>query len=131
MSKRNPRRRAGRDALWRRVKSLGRPCWICGLPIDPSVPAGHPLSFELDELVPVSKGGSPTDMRNTAGSHRVCNQWRSNRSVASVNEIRAEVIRRFGRWSTPQQFAEMARSVAKGGRSALTPIRHPKKRSGI
>lgn len=50
-----------RRALVRRVRAMGLPCWICGMPIDAALPAGHPLSFELDELVPVSKGGSPTD----------------------------------------------------------------------
>ena len=130
-SPRNPRRRAGRDALWRRVKSLGRPCWICGMPIDPSLPAGHPLCFELDELVPVSKGGSPVDMRNVAGAHRLCNQWRSNKSISTVNAIRSEVLKRFGRWSTPGQFVESAKAIVKGGRASRTPIRHPKKHSSL
>lgn len=132
MGKANPRRRAGRDALWRRVKSLGRPCWICGLPIDPALPAGHPLAFELDELVPVSKGGSPVDMRNVAGSHRCCNQWRSDRSVDAVGRIRAEVVKRYGRWASPLAFCEGARAVAKAlkGRSS-TPVRHPKKRTNL
>ena len=131
-SPRNPRRRAGRDALWRRVKSLGKPCWICGMPIDPALPAGHPLCFELDELVPVSKGGSPVDMRNVAGSHRCCNQWRSDRSVDAVGRIRAEVMKRYGRWASPLAFCEGARAAAKAlkGRSS-TPVRHPKKRTNL
>ena len=68
----NPRRSYRRDVLWKRVRALGLPCWICGMPIDAALPAGHPLSFELDELVPVSKGGSPTDPRprgHSANSH--------------------------------------------------------------
>ena len=130
-SPRNPRRRAGRDALWRRVKSLGKPCWICELPIDPALPAGNPLAFELDELVPVSKGGSPVDIRNVAGAHRLCNQWRSNKSVSAVNAIKSEVIRRFGGWSTPSQFVESARAITKDGRAPRTPIRHPKKHSSL
>lgn len=133
MSKRNPRRRSGRDALVRRVRALGEPCWICGLPIDATLPAGHPLAFELDELVPVSKGGSPVDMRNVAGAHRLCNQWRSNRSVPTVERIRAEVLRRYGRWASPLAFCEGARAVAKAckGRRLGTPVRHPKKRTNL
>ena len=130
MSKRNPRRRSGRDALVRRVRALGEPCWICGLPIDATLPAGHPLAFELDELVPVSKGGSPVDFENTAGSHRVCNQWRSNKSVELVAQIRSEVLKRFGGWSSPLQFTEMARSISKVPKSSIVPIRHPKRSSG-
>lgn len=71
------------------LKSQRRGCWICrafGRPdfIDYSLPAGHPLSFEVDELIPVSKGGSPTDRANVDATHRACNEWRGNRSVAEV-----------------------------------------------
>lgn len=89
----NPRSRNGaaRRKAVARLRAEGRPCWICeafGRPsaIDYSLPAGHPLSFECDELVPVSLGGSPTDPANLAAAHRRCNEWRSNRSVAWVME---------------------------------------------
>lgn len=132
VSKRNPRRRSGRDALVRRVRALGEPCWICGLPIDATLPAGHPLAFELDELVPVSKGGSPVDFENCRGAHRVCNQWRQARSVASVVAIRDEVRKRFGPWPSAFAFLEGARAVLRGakGRIGKAPVRHPKRSSG-
>lgn len=132
MTKRNPRRRAGRDALVRRVKALGQPCWICGLPIDTTLPAGHPLAFELDELVPVSKGGSPVDFDNCRGAHRACNQWRQARSVASVIAVRDEVRKRFGPWPSAMAFVEGARAVVRGGKGRVgqAPVRHPKRSSG-
>ena len=132
MSKRNPRRRSGRDALVRRVRALGEPCWICGLPIDPTLPAGHPLAFELDELVPVSKGGSPTDFDNCKGAHRCCNQLRGNRSVSVVESIRDEVRRRFGPWPSALAFCEGARAVLRHGKDRVgkAPVRHPKRSSG-
>ena len=128
----NPRYANGarRRALAARVKAMGMPCWICGLPMDPMRKAGDRLSFELDELVPVSKGGSPVDFDNTAGSHRACNQWRSNKSVELVAQIRSEVLKRFGGWSSPLQFTEMARSISKVPKSSIVPIRHPKRSSG-
>lgn len=132
MAKRNPRRRAGRDALVARVRSLGAPCHLCGLPIDYSLPAGHPLAYELDELVPVSRGGSPTDPANVAPSHRCCNQVRGNRSLQVIAAARDECLRRFGPWPTPAAFCEGVRAVLRGrkGRSASTPVRHPKRSSG-
>lgn len=82
----------------RRLRFEGRPCWICQVfgrdaRIDYSLPATHPLSFEVDEIVPVSRYwlggyGSPeqcaADYSNLAAAHRACNQWRSNRTVAEV-----------------------------------------------
>ena len=87
----------------RRLRLEARPCWICEAfgrnpVIDYDLPSGHPLSFEVDELVPVSKfalGGyrSPeacaSDYSNLAAAHRCCNQWRGNKTVAEVFAIAA------------------------------------------
>ena len=64
----NPRKANGarRRHVVRWLRSQGRPCWICGLPIDYGVPPGNPGAFECDELVPVSRGGSPFDRDNVA-----------------------------------------------------------------
>ena len=90
-SKPNPRRANGarRTALRKRVAALGLPCHICGQPIDYSLTTWvdpkdgktkrHPMSYELDELVTVSKGGSPLDIGNVAPAHRICNQRRGNK----------------------------------------------------
>ena len=72
-----------------RLKAEGRGCWICrafGRPdaINYDLPAGHPGAFEVDELVPVSKGGSPIQYDNLDATHRKCNEWRGNRSVQEV-----------------------------------------------
>lgn len=74
--KSNPRYANGnaRRKLRKRIASLGLPCALCGKPIDYSLPAGHPMSFELDEGVPVSQGGSPIDPSNVQPAHRVCNE---------------------------------------------------------
>lgn len=122
---------ARRRALVARVRAIGGPCHICGLPIPPDAPAGTPLAFELDELVPVSKGGSPIDPANVAPSHRCCNAWRGSKSIDRVAAISAEVHARFGPWPSAPAFVEGARAVLSGakGKSAQVPVRHPKRRS--
>ena len=78
--KRNPRNSNGhrRRQLRKWLASLGNPCGICGKPIDYSLPPGHPMSFEVDEIVPVSLGGDPLDKGNVQASHRICNERKSN-----------------------------------------------------
>ena len=120
----NIRRSYRRDLLWKRVKALGEPCHICGLPINPSIPSGHPLSFEMDELIPVSKGGRPDIMGNVSSSHRCCNQWRSNKMMPTVNRIRAEALERYGPWRTPLEFVEKARAAMRNSKRPA-PARHP------
>ena len=68
-----------RRKVRRWLAAQGLPCHICGRPIDYGLPAGDPMSFEVDELVPVSRGGSPTDRANVAPAHRICNERRGNR----------------------------------------------------
>lgn len=86
----NPRRANGhrRSELRRWLRSQGLPCHICGLPIDYSLPAGDPMSFEVDEIVPVSKGGSPLDRSNVAPAHRICNQRRGNKPAGAEPRAR-------------------------------------------
>ena len=74
--KSDPRNANGhrRRKLRERVKSLGMPCALCGKPIDYSLPPMHPMSYELDEIVPVSRGGDPLDFDNVQATHRICNE---------------------------------------------------------
>lgn len=85
----NPRRSNGakRTQLRKRMASQELPCALCGQPIDYTLPAGHPMSFELDEIVPVSRyreGGYETpeecalDPANHQPAHRICNQHKGN-----------------------------------------------------
>lgn len=81
-----------RRQLRKWLRAQQRPCWICVAfgksgTIDYSLPARHPLSFEVDELVPVSKGGDPLSRSNVDAAHRCCNEWRSNKSVEEVMRI--------------------------------------------
>ncbi|BDF40062.1 hypothetical protein CE91St33_01240 [Eggerthella lenta] len=110
MAKPNPRRSNGarRDALRKRVAAMGLPCHICGLPIDYSLTTyvdptdgktkRHPMSFELDELVPVSKGGNPLDISNVAPSHRICNQRRGNKTLRKHPEPTADRLPKSREW---------------------------------
>lgn len=84
----------------------GEPCGICGKPIDLDAPQWiveggkrkrAPWSLECDEIVPVSRGGSPTDPDNIRPAHRVCNQRRgAGRAIAVPHE--AAEGRDAGRW---------------------------------
>lgn len=76
---RNDRNGHRRRILRNRVKAMSLPCALCGDPIDYSLPAGDPWSYELDEIVPVSLGGSELDPDNVQPAHRICNQKKGNR----------------------------------------------------
>ena len=80
VSKSNPRYANGarRRGIRERWRAIGAPCALCGKAIQYDLPAGHPMSFEVDEIVPVSRGGDPLDFSNTQPAHRICNQRKGN-----------------------------------------------------
>lgn len=77
----NPRYANGhrRRELRKRVLASETHCGICGHPVDKTLPAGHDWAPEIDEIIPISRGGSPTQRTNVQLTHRVCNQRKSNR----------------------------------------------------
>ena len=111
---------ARRRATVRWLKAQRRPCWMCGLGIDYGETSG-PLSFNCDELVPVSRGGSPYDHGNVDAAHACCNQWRKARPVQDVRAVRAQVISRFGGWSSPLQFVALCKALKASSASTDVP----------
>ena len=47
-------------------------CYICGQPLDPTLPPGQPDSPEAHHLDPVGKGGH--NLGPVVATHRLCNQ---------------------------------------------------------
>lgn len=48
-------------------------CALCGEEIDKTLKCPHPRSAVVDEIIPVSKGGSPIDPDNVQLTHWECN----------------------------------------------------------
>ena len=88
----NPRRANGtkRDRVVAIVKREESHCHLCEQWVDRTLPAGLPGSPEVDELVPVTYGGSPFDRKNCRLAHRWCNRKRWHKPVAIG---KAEVMR--------------------------------------
>lgn len=54
-------------------------CGICGKPVDFSIKAPHPMSACIDHIIPVDKGGHPSDIDNLQLAHRCCNGAKSDK----------------------------------------------------
>lgn len=97
----NPRYADGKAARMKvraRLLAMAPPtCPLCKRPIDYSLDwwidpkdgkrKRHPMSPEIDEIIPVSKGGSPTDMANLRVVHRICNQRRGNKTATTPKTL--------------------------------------------
>lgn len=66
--------------LRRRVLAAYDTCAICGRPVDKTLKSPHPMSAEVDELIPVSRGGDPYSFTNCRLTHRICNRMKSDKT---------------------------------------------------
>lgn len=71
-----------RDAVRRRVLREEDTCHLCGRWVDVTLPKGLHASPEVDEIIPVSFGGSPFVRSNCRLAHRWCNRKRWTGPVA-------------------------------------------------
>lgn len=56
-------------------------CGICGKPVDKSIKYPHPFSPTVDHIIPLSKGGHPSDISNLQLAHRCCNRAKSDKII--------------------------------------------------
>ena len=88
---------------------MGLPCALCGRPIhydEPSDPQ-HPLSFVIDEKLPVSRwkefgydspAAAAQDWNNLQAAHYICNQKKSDRVNFSMKTTKIFVNKIDGEW---------------------------------
>lgn len=96
----DPRKANGRlrAVMRKRVFDCYESCGICGHPVDKTLVKGLPLSPELDEIIPVSRGGSPYDFENLQLAHRKCNRMKSNRLVGEESLLYEDPIPTSHAW---------------------------------
>jgi len=63
-------------------------CGICGKPVDVSLKYPHPLSPVIDHIVPVAKGGHPSDIDNLQLAHWQCNRYKSDKLYSEKKEAK-------------------------------------------
>lgn len=81
------RRRPDKDGTHRlaferakkRIYASQTVCGICGKPVDFGLKYPHPLSPCIDHIIPVAKGGHPSDADNLQLAHWACNRQKSDK----------------------------------------------------
>lgn len=54
-------------------------CGICGKPVNKKLKPPDPLAPVVDHIIPVSKGGHPSDIANLQLAHATCNRQKSDK----------------------------------------------------
>jgi len=76
-------------------------CGICGKPVDFSIKTPEPLSAVIDHIIPVSKGGHPSDIENLQLAHWTCNRQKSDK----LFNVPKEEPKALGNRNLPQSYS--------------------------
>ena len=63
----------------KRILATQDVCGICGKPVDKTLKYPHPLSATVDHIIPLAKGGHPSDLANLQLAHFCCNRQKSDK----------------------------------------------------
>ena len=85
----------------RKILATQTVCALCGQPVDKSFRYPHPLSATADHIIPLAKGGHPSDLGNLQLAHLVCNRQKSDRILLEQERKpeTAEISNRDLPWS--------------------------------
>lgn len=79
----------------KKILATQKVCGICGKPVDLSLKYPHPLSPCIDHIIPITKGGHPSDIDNLQLAHWTCNRQKSDKLIESKDNFgdnQAEII---------------------------------------
>lgn len=71
--------RANLERNRKRILATQNTCGICGHPVDLSLKSPHPMSPTIDHIIPIAKGGHPSDIDNLQLAHWTCNRQKSDK----------------------------------------------------
>ena len=78
--------RANYERNKKRILATQNICGICGHPVDMSLKYPHPLSAQIDHIIPVSQNGHASDISNLQLSHFSCNRQKSDKIFKNKEE---------------------------------------------
>ena len=65
----------------RKILASQNICGICGQIVDKSLKYPHPLSPCIDHIIPIDRGGHPSDIDNLQLAHWKCNRDKANKLI--------------------------------------------------
>ena len=66
-------------------------CALCGKPVDKSIKNPFdPMYPTVDHIIPIAKGGHPSDINNLQLTHRMCNRLKSDKILDYKTKFKEE-----------------------------------------
>lgn len=76
----------------KKIMASQRVCGICGKPVDKELKYPHPMSACIDHIVPIAKGGHPSDIQNLQLAHWTCNRQKADKLLKRHSKAESDEI---------------------------------------
>lgn len=76
----------------RKILATQNICGICGRPVDMTLKSPHPMSPCIDHIIPINKGGHPSDIENLQLAHWSCNRNKSDKLFKNIQDTKETQI---------------------------------------
>ena len=84
--------RAALDRNRKKIYATQTICGICGKPVDFSLRYPNPMSKTIDHIIPIARGGHPSDLSNLQLAHLTCNLAKSDGLLKEGKTEKPEII---------------------------------------
>ena len=74
----------------KKILKLQSVCGICGNPVDKTLKYPDPMCGVVDHIIPLNKGGHPSDINNLQLAHHSCNREKSDKLFKDEGKIKKE-----------------------------------------
>ena len=88
----------------KKIFATQKVCGICGNPVDFKQKYPHPLSPCIDHIIPIAKGGHPSDIDNMQLAHWTCNRQKSDKLIEIKRKQVGENVETVNNRDLPQSM---------------------------
>lgn len=78
------------DKNKKRIMATQTVCGICGRPVDKTLRYPDPMAPCIDHIIPIDRGGHPSDIENLQLAHWACNRQKSDKLVGDLAKGNAD-----------------------------------------
>ncbi len=78
------------DRATKRLLVSQNTCGICGQPVDKRLKYPDPMAPCIDHIIPIDRGGHPSDIDNLQLAHWKCNRMKANKLILPVQKPQEE-----------------------------------------